>query len=68
MGFGALLHAIMQPLLLGIMFFAMIFPIGLLMRIRGKRPIPVAFEPGCESYWISRDPPGPTPDSLRDQF
>lgn len=68
MRFGMLLHHIISPLVLGIMFYAMIVPIGLVMRLLGKRPIPVAFEPERESYWVERTPPGPEPESLRNQF
>ena len=68
MKFGLLLHHIISPLVLGIMFFALIVPIGLMMRLLGKRPIPVEFEPERDSYWIDRNPPGPEPESLRNQF
>ncbi len=26
------------------------------------------FDPAADSYWIKRDPPGPTADSLNNQF
>lgn len=58
--FGLLLHRIVNPLVMGLMFFAVITPIGLLMRALGKRPIPVAPDRTATSYWIARQtPPGP---------
>jgi predicted membrane metal-binding protein len=68
MKFGLLLHHIVSPVVLGLMFFAMIAPMGLVMRLLGKRPIPIGFDKKLESYWIRRTPPGPEPESLRNQF
>ena len=57
---GLLLHAVVNPLFLGIMFFGVITPIGLLMRALGKRPIPLRFDSAASSYWVDRTtPPGP---------
>lgn len=66
--FGLLLHKIVSPLALGIMFFLVITPMGLLMRAMGKTPLRLRFEPGASSYWIERKPPGPAPDTLNNQF
>jgi hypothetical protein len=38
------------------------------MRRLGKGQIPVRFDKDAATYWIQRDPPGPAPKSLRDQF
>jgi hypothetical protein len=40
----------------------------LIMRLLGKCPIPVKFDPDIQSYWIKREPPGPTPESMYQQF
>lgn len=66
--FGLLLHKIVSPVVLGIMFFLVVTPIGLLMRMFGKDPLRLKFEPSADSYWIDRSPPGPPPESLKDQF
>lgn len=66
--FGLLLHRIVSPLVLGIMFFLVVTPIALLMRALGKDPLRLRFEAGARSYWIERTPPGPPPQSLPDQF
>jgi hypothetical protein len=68
MKFGLLLHHIVSPIVLALMFFGVIMPIGLLMRLLGKRPIPTGFDRQAGSYWIARTPPGPEPESLRNQF
>lgn len=66
--FGELLHRIVTPVILGVIYLTTIIPVGLAMRMLGKDPLQRAFEPGSESYWIDRDPPGPGPESLPRQF
>lgn len=66
--FGLLLHKVVSPLVLGIMFFLVVTPIGLLMRATGKDPLRLKFERQSKSYWIDRRPPGPSPESLKNQF
>ena len=66
--FGLLLHRIVSPLILGIMFFLVVTPMGLLMRALGKDPLRLRFDRHAASYWIDRVPPGPEPESLKDQF
>lgn len=66
--FGALLHAITSPLILGIMFFVVMLPIGLVMRLLGKDLLRLRFDRAASSYWIRREPPGPDKSSLNRQF
>lgn len=66
--FGLLLHAVVTPVVLGLMFYTTITPIGWLMRALGKRPLSLGFDPAAKSYWVHRTPPGPAPDSLSNQF
>jgi hypothetical protein len=65
---GLLLHRVVSPIALGIMFFLVITPMGLLMRAMGKDPLRLRPEPDAGSYWIDRRPPGPAPETLKDQF
>jgi hypothetical protein len=66
--FGLLLHRIVSPVVLGIMFFLVVTPIGLVMRALGKDLLRLRFDKGARSYWLDRTPPGPPPESLSDQF
>jgi Saxitoxin biosynthesis operon protein SxtJ len=66
--FGLLLHRIVSPVVLGIMFFGVITPIGLVMRLLGKDPMRVQLDKAAGSYWIERTPPGPAPETFKDQF
>jgi hypothetical protein len=66
--FGHLLHMIISPLVLGILFYLCISPIGFLMRLAGKDPMRREFDPAAKSYWIPRAPPGPAPETFKNQF
>ena len=65
---GLLLGRIVSPLALGILFYCVMAPIGLVMRLTGKDPLRLRLDPGAASYWIPRKPPGPPPDSMTNQF
>jgi Saxitoxin biosynthesis operon protein SxtJ len=66
--FGLLLSTVTGPLVLALLFYACIVPIGLLMRLTGKDPLRLRLEPEADTYWIRRDPPGPASDTLKNQF
>jgi hypothetical protein len=66
--FGLLLHRIVSPVVLGVMFFVVVTPMGLVMRALGKDPLRLRFDRGAQSYWVDRRPPGPAPDTLNNQF
>lgn len=68
MQLAVVLHKIMTPIVTGAMFFLIFTPIGLLMRAFGKDPLRVAYDPKSSSYWILREPPGPPPESMINQF
>ena len=68
MRFGMLLHRIVSPLVLGIMFFVVVTPMGIVMRWLGKDPLRLKRDPASASYWVPRTPPGPARDSFDNQF
>lgn len=68
MKFGLVLHKVMNPIVLGAMYFIVITPVGLLMRAFGKDPLTLQPDRKADTYWIPREPPGPDPDSLNRQF
>lgn len=68
MRFAALLHRIVSPLVLGAIFYVILTPVGVLQRITGRDTMRRKTEPQAKSYWIRREPPGPPPESLRNQF
>lgn len=66
--FGLLLGRIVRPIALGIVFYGVMTPLALLMRVAGKDPLRLKRDSDADSYWIAREPPGPPPDSMSDQF
>ena len=68
MRFGALLHHVVSPLVLGAVYFLVFTPVALAMRLAGRDALHRRFVASRRSYWIERTPPGPPPESLKDQF
>lgn len=68
MKLGLLLGKVVSPIALGILFYIVITPIGLMIRLTGKDPLRLKFDPDAASYWIPREPPGPPPGSMNNQF
>jgi hypothetical protein len=65
---GLLLHNIITPIVMGLIFFFVIAPFGLIMRAAGKDPLRLKRDEAVQSYWILRQPPGPAPETLKNQF
>ncbi|MBF0176406.1 MAG: hypothetical protein HQL63_06100 [Magnetococcales bacterium] len=68
LAFGDLLHHVMNPIIMGVVFFVVITPISLLMRLFGKDTLRLRTDAKATSYWIIRTPPGPEPESCKNQF
>ena len=66
--FGLLLHTLTNPIVMGALFFGVITPAALLMRLFGQDPLRKTRDADASSYWTLREPPGPAPDSLKNQF
>ena len=66
--FGLLLHSIITPVVMGLIFFVAVTPTGLIMRALGKDMLRLKRDSAASSYWIHRTPPGPPPGSIRNQF
>jgi len=68
MKFGLLLHKIVNPIIMGLIFFLTVLPTGLVMRALGKDLLNQRLDKDAKSYWIDRKPPGPDPDTMINQF
>lgn len=66
--FGLLLHRIVSPVVMALMFFGAVLPTGLMMRLFGNRPLRDQFEPEAETYWIARQDGTPAPGSMKNQY
>lgn len=65
--FGLLLHKIVSPIIMGVVFLLGIVPTGLIRRVLGKDAMRFK-KPEGDTYWIKRDPPGPDAESYKRQF
>jgi hypothetical protein len=65
---GVLLHKITNPVILGIFFYLIFVPFGWVLRRMGKDFLRLRPAREAASYWIPRQPPGPEPASMSQQF
>lgn len=65
---GLVLHKVVNPIVMSLVFFGSVLPTGLIMRALGKDPLRHKWQPDANSYWIERRPPGPASESMKDQF
>ena len=68
MRLAELLNRVVIPVVLGLIYFGMFTPVAWGMRLRGRDALRRRFEPAAATYWIERDPPGPDPKSLPNQY
>ena len=66
--FGLLLNRIVSPIVMGLVFYVALTPMGMLARKLGKDTLRLRRDSARDSYWIVRTPPGPGPDTLKNQF
>src|SRR5437879_9427616 len=63
-----LLYRMVNPLILGLIFYACVTPIGLLMRMLGRPALPLKFDPTAQSYWRESGHRGRTSNTRRREF
>ena len=62
---GLALGAVVAPVVMALVYFTTVVPIGLIMRLMGKDMLRQKLDKNAKSYWIVRDLPM---GSMRDQF
>ena len=65
--FGMLLGKVVSPIVLGMIFFLLITPISVMTRMCGRDELKIK-KTSLQSYWVDRLPPGPLPESFKNQF
>jgi large-conductance mechanosensitive channel len=63
---GTAIAKVVNPILLALLFFLVVTPMALVMRMVGKRPLRLAPDRCAATYWIKREPGGAS--SMRRQF
>jgi hypothetical protein len=51
-----------------ILFFLLITPVGMVLRLLGKDPLQRPRDPAAPTYWIGHDPPGAPPAEMKHRF
>ena len=62
--FGIFLGKIVSPIVMGVIFFLVVTPIGLMMRVAGKDLLNLKFNKK-NSYWVEKDGPK---SKMKNQF
>lgn len=65
---GLLLYKVINPVVMAVVYYTTVTPIGLLRRALGHDPLRLRRDPQAASYWIVRVPPGPAPGTMKNQF
>ena len=65
---GLLFSKVMNPIVTAILFFFVVAPMGLILRLFGKDLLQLSWKKDLKTYWIQRTPPGPPPASMTQQF
>ena len=68
MAFGRLLHHIVSPTVMGLLFVIVVVPTSVFLHLSRKDPLRLKLDRSAASYWQLREPPGPAPGSLKQQF
>lgn len=63
--FGIILGSIIAPIVMGVVFFLVVTPTGLVMKIIGKDLLSIKYDKKKETYWVKRDKPTST---MKQQF
>ncbi|HEX5628100.1 MAG TPA: hypothetical protein VFX72_00895 [Usitatibacteraceae bacterium] len=65
---GRFLHAIVNPVLMGIVFALAIVPTGLALRLAGKDLLRLRRDPAAGTYWVPCSGSANRADGMKDQF
>jgi fatty acid desaturase len=68
MGLALVLGFVMTRVILTLVFFLVITPVGWIMRVLGKDPLHRRFDRSAASYWIEKTPPDPSPKRLEKYY
>ena len=65
---GLLMYRVVNPVIMAILFFGAMLPIGLVMRLFGKDFLKLERVSSLPTYWLPRSDPRPPSESMRQQF
>ena len=62
------LHRIFTAVAMAALFYGVVTPTGAIARLLGKDLLRLRRDQDTASYWIFREPPGPDPNTMENQF
>src|SRR4051795_11025933 len=65
---GLVMFKVVSPAVLFLLYATVFVPVGGLMRAKRYDPMRRRREPEAASYWILREPPGPAPETMVNQY
>ena len=65
---GLLLHHVVNPLVMGLIFVVGVIPTALVMRARGRNSMRLDAAKAAGTTWVERVPPGPAPETMKNLF
>jgi Saxitoxin biosynthesis operon protein SxtJ len=68
MKFGLLLHKVINPLVMGLLFFLVFTPTGFIMRFLKKDLLRLERDPRSRTYWIVRSPETDPLTNMKNQY
>jgi hypothetical protein len=68
MRLSLLISKIANPVVMAVIFFGAVMPIGWLMRLSGRDPLRLRFDADARSYWIETPRPSERESSMTRQF
>ena len=66
--FGLLLHKVVNPIIMGLLFFGVFTPMGVVMRLFGVDFLRMKKKPATESHWNIKRDDGLAESSMKNQF
>jgi hypothetical protein len=66
--FGLLLHKIVNPIVMGLLFYVVFTPMGFIMRLAGKDLLSLKRDGAAPSYWSQRQVSTEVETSMKNQF
>ncbi len=66
--FGDILHNVTTPIIMGLLFYLVITPVGILMRLFKNDPLKLRYNLAVKSYWIQRIKATDIQSTMRNQF
>jgi len=65
---GKLLAMVVNPIVLGVIFFLLLTPLALILRVFGRDALRLKIAGDADSYWIARADSSPVAESFKNQF